>query len=69
MEIRANLKTKKYDKKVYVLPKELDEKVAMLHLGSMKAELTKLTPEQSEYIGVPIDGPFKKPEYNNHNID
>ena len=42
MEIRANLKTKKYENKVYVLPKELDEKVAMLHLGSMKAELTKL---------------------------
>ena len=45
MEIKANLKTKKYENKVYVLPKELDEKVAMLHLGSMKAELTKLTPE------------------------
>lgn len=53
----------KYENKVYVLPKHLDEKVARLHLDHIGAELTKLTPEQAEYIGVPIEGPFKKEEY------
>ena len=53
----------KYENKVYVLPKHLDEKVARLHLDHIGAELTQLTPEQAEYIGVPIEGPFKKEEY------
>jgi adenosylhomocysteinase len=53
----------KYENKVYVLPKHLDEKVARLHLDHIGAELTKLTPEQAEYIGVPVEGPFKKEEY------
>ena len=53
----------KYENKVYVLPKHLDEKVARLHLDHIGAELTKLTPEQAVYIGVPIEGPFKKEEY------
>ena len=53
----------KYENKVYVLPKHLDEKVARLHLDHIGAELTKLTPEQAEYIGVSIEGPFKKEEY------
>jgi adenosylhomocysteinase len=52
----------KYDNQVYFLPKELDEKVAMLHLKKIGANLTKLTPEQADYIGVPVEGPFK-PDY------
>jgi adenosylhomocysteinase len=53
----------KYENKVYVLPKHLDEKVARLHLDHIGAELTTLTPEQAEYIGVSVEGPFKKEEY------
>lgn len=53
----------KYENKVYVLPKHLDEKVAMLHLGKVGAKLEKLTEEQAKYIGVPIGGPFKTDEY------
>merc|ERR1711983_27588 len=49
--------------KVYVLPKFLDEKVARLHLDSLGAKLTVLSPEQSEYIGVPVQGPFKPDTY------
>jgi adenosylhomocysteinase len=48
-----------YGRKVHVLPKHLDEKVASLHLGKVGAKLTKLTPEQASYIGVPETGPFK----------
>jgi adenosylhomocysteinase len=48
---------------VHVLPKKLDEKVASLHLAKVGAELTKLTPEQATYIGVPVDGPFKPDHY------
>jgi len=51
-----------YENKVYVLPKHLDEMVAMLHLGKLGVELETLTPEQAEYIGVPVEGPFK-PDY------
>ena len=53
----------KYENKVYVLPKILDEKVARLHLPKLGAKLTKLTPEQAEYIGVPVDGPYKPDWY------
>jgi adenosylhomocysteinase len=49
--------------KVYVLPKALDEKVARLHLKSLGAKLTVLTAEQSEYVGIPIDGPYKPDTY------
>jgi len=52
-----------YDKQVYVLPKKLDEEVARLHLGHLGAELTKLSEEQAEYIGVPVDGPYKPEMY------
>lgn len=52
-----------YDNKVYVLPKHLDEKVARLHLAKLGVELTELTKEQADYIGVEISGPFKKDEY------
>jgi adenosylhomocysteinase len=53
----------KYDKRVYVLPKHLDEKVARLHLERIGVKLTKLTPEQSAYIGVPEAGPYKPELY------
>jgi adenosylhomocysteinase len=53
----------KYKNEVYVLPKHLDEKVAKLHLAKIGVELTELTPEQADYIGVSLDGPFKRDEY------
>jgi len=55
--------TSNYEKKVYVLPKHLDEKVARLHLGKLGAKLTKLSPEQAAYIGVPVEGPYKADHY------
>lgn len=51
-----------YEKQVYVLPKHLDEKVARLHLDKLGVQLTKLSPEQSKYIGIAVEGPYK-PEY------
>ena len=53
----------KYLNKVYVLPKHLDEMVAVLHLDNIGAKLTKLTQEQAEYINVPIEGPYKTDQY------
>jgi adenosylhomocysteinase len=53
----------KYERQVYTLPKALDEKVAALHLAKVGAQLTKLTPQQAEYIGVPPSGPFKHDLY------
>ena len=53
----------KYERKVYTLPKQLDEKVAALHLAKVGAKLTKLTPQQASYIGVSSSGPFKHDEY------
>ncbi|HZL58864.1 MAG TPA: adenosylhomocysteinase [Stellaceae bacterium] len=53
----------KYEKKVYTLPKHLDEKVAMLHLSKVGAHLTKLTDAQSSYLGVKQSGPFKSDQY------
>jgi adenosylhomocysteinase len=55
--------TLNYDNQVYVLPKHLDEKVATLHLDHVGAEITQLTSEQADYIGVKVQGPFKKEEY------
>jgi adenosylhomocysteinase len=52
-----------YEKKVYTLPKKLDEEVARLHLDKLGARLTRLSPEQAEYIGVPVDGPYKPEHY------
>ena len=46
-----------------MLPKQLDEKVARLHLDKLGVKLTKLTPEQAEYIGVPVEGPYKPEHY------
>jgi len=53
----------KYEKKVYTLPKHLDEKVARLHLDKIGAKLTRLSPRQSTYIGVPVEGPYKPDLY------
>ena len=53
----------KYEKKVYTLPKKLDEKVATLHLGKLGVQLTKLTKEQADYLGVSTEGPFKPEHY------
>ena len=52
-----------YEKQVYMLPKKLDEEVARLHLDQLGVKLTKLTPKQAEYIGVPVDGPYKPDHY------
>jgi len=53
----------KYEKKVYTLPKHLDEEVARLHLGQLGVKLTRLTTKQADYIGVPVDGPYKSDHY------
>ncbi|KAJ8475821.1 hypothetical protein OPV22_019548 [Ensete ventricosum] len=63
LELWKERSTGKYEKKVYVLPKHLDEKVAALHLGKLGAKLTKLTPSQAEYISVPVEGPYKPARY------
>jgi adenosylhomocysteinase len=54
---------KSYENKVYTLPKRLDEKVALLHLEKLGAKLTTLNAEQADYIGVPVEGPFKPEHY------
>ena len=61
MDLAAN--ASKYEKKVYVLPKRLDEEVARLHLAHLGVKLTKLTKAQADYLGVPVDGPFKPEMY------
>ena len=48
---------------MYVLPKQLDEKVARLHLEKLGVKLTKLRPDQADYIGVPVEGPYKADHY------
>ncbi len=53
----------KYENKVYVLPKKLDEKVARLHLAKLGVQLEVLTPEQGQYLGVPAEGPYKSDHY------
>ena len=63
IELFKNNADGKYKNQVYVLPKHLDEKVAMLHLEKLGATLTKLSPEQAAYIGVEVDGPFKPDTY------
>ncbi len=61
IELWTNAKA--YEAKVYTLPKRLDEKVAMLHLGKLGVKLTELSPAQAEYLGVPPAGPFKPDHY------
>ncbi len=62
-QIELFTKNDDYDKRVYVLPKHLDEKVARLHLDALGVKLTKLTDEQAAYIGVPVEGPYKADHY------
>jgi adenosylhomocysteinase len=52
-----------YEKRVYTLPKHLDEKVARLHLDALGAKLSELTPEQAAYLGIPLEGPYKPDHY------
>jgi adenosylhomocysteinase len=61
LELHQN--TGKYEKKVYMLPKHLDEQVARLHLDHLGVKLTKLTKDQADYIGVPVEGPYKPEHY------
>ncbi len=61
LELHRNTGT--YEKKVYLLPKALDEEVARLHLDHLGVKLTRLTEEQAKYIGVPVDGPYKPSYY------
>jgi adenosylhomocysteinase len=60
---QMDLWKKQRDIGVYVLPKELDEEVAQLHIDQLGARLTKLRSDQAEYIGVPVNGPFKPAHY------
>jgi adenosylhomocysteinase len=53
----------KYEPGVYILPKQLDEEVARLHLEKIGAKLTKLRDDQADYIGVPVEGPYKPEHY------
>ncbi|MGD0441431.1 MAG: adenosylhomocysteinase [Acidimicrobiales bacterium] len=62
-QIELFTKPQDYEPKVYVLPKHLDEKVARLHLEALGVHLTTLTQEQAEYIGVPVEGPYKSDAY------
>jgi adenosylhomocysteinase len=52
-----------YEKRVYVLPKQLDEKVARLHLKKLGAQLTQMTEAQARYLGISMDGPYKPDHY------
>ena len=60
---QIELWTKKLDTEVYRLPKQLDEEVARLHLEYLGVHLTRLTQEQADYIGVPVEGPYKADFY------
>jgi adenosylhomocysteinase len=62
-QLELHLNNDAYEKKVYMLPKALDEEVARLHLDHLGVRLTTLTPEQAAYIGVPIEGPYKPDHY------
>jgi adenosylhomocysteinase len=62
-QVELFTKNEEYEKQVYVLPKQLDEKVARLHLDALGAQLTELRPEQAAYIGVPVEGPYKSEHY------
>jgi adenosylhomocysteinase len=62
-QIELFTKNDQYEKRVYVLPKHLDEKVARLHLDALGVRLTRLSPEQAAYIGVPVEGPYKSDHY------
>jgi len=63
LELWENRDNDKYEVKVYMLPKRLDEEVARLHLEKIGVKLTTLSQEQADYIGVPVDGPYKPDHY------
>ena len=62
-QIELFTKNERYERRVYTLPKHLDEKVARLHLDALGVRLTELTPEQAAYLGVPVEGPYKPDHY------
>ena len=62
-QLELHQKGERYEKVVYNLPKHLDEEVARLHLEQLGVRLTELTPKQAEYIGVPVEGPYKRDTY------
>ena len=62
-QIELYTKPEEYPLSVYTLPKHLDEAVARLHLGALGVRLTKLTTDQADYIGVPVEGPYKPDHY------
>jgi adenosylhomocysteinase len=62
-QIELHQNASKYERKVYTLPKKLDEKVARLHLAKLGVKLTALSPDQAAYIGVPLEGPYKPDHY------
>jgi len=62
-QIELHQRAEEYERKVYVLPKKLDEKVARLHLEKLGVRLTELTQKQADYIGVPVEGPYKPDHY------
>ena len=61
-QVELAVNKEKYAVGVHILPKHLDEKVARLHLKKLGVKLTKMTPEQADYIGYPVEGPYK-PDY------
>jgi adenosylhomocysteinase len=63
-QIELHTRPQAYEKKVYILPKRLDEEVARLHLEQLGVHLTQLTPEQAAYLGVPVEGPYKPDHYS-----
>ena len=62
-QLALHANTGEYDKQVYMLPKKLDEQVARLHLDHLSVKLTQLSQDQADYIGVPVDGPYKPGHY------
>jgi len=62
-QIELWTKNEQYPAGVHMLPKKLDEEVAALHLDKLGVKLTKLTPEQSKYLSIPIEGPYKPDHY------
>ena len=62
-QLELHLHNAKYEKQVYMLPKHLDEEVARLHLPHLGVQLTTLSREQAEYLGVPLEGPYKPAHY------
>jgi adenosylhomocysteinase len=62
-QVELFTRTDEYELGVHVLPKHLDEKVARLHLDALGVRLSQLTKEQADYIGVPVEGPYKPDQY------